>query len=164
MKRAQAASRLAALAPSAPHRRQAFRQQHPGLLEALAAASAGMTPATAAQLLRRLEAELPPALTDVAPTGDCVFVALQPGLAPLLHRAATCCEAALAGGRLRCAAATARVALRLVSRLRFGGRASAAPYAEAAVRCKQALKAAYDAGAEVRQEVRAAPSTEPRVG
>ena len=133
----------------------AFRQRHPGLLEALAAASAGMTPATAAQLLRRLEAELPPALHERAPGGDSMLVAVG-RLAPLLHRAATCCEAALAGGRPRCAAATARAALSLLSHLSFSGGQAAAPYAQAAVRCKQALKAAYDAGAEVRQEVRPA--------
>lgn len=63
---------------------QAFRGEHPGLLEALASAAAAMTPANAAPLLTRLEAELPPTLTDVAPGGDCVLVAIAPGLVPLL--------------------------------------------------------------------------------
>lgn len=63
---------------------QAFRTNHPGLLEALAATAAGLTPLTAAPLLARLEAELPPTLTDIAPSGDCIIVAVAPGLAPLL--------------------------------------------------------------------------------
>lgn len=194
---------------------QAFRRKHPGLLEALAATAAALTPAAAAPLLARLEAELPPTLTDVAPSGDCVIVAVGPGLAPLLgewsglppagpsfgcalggcrmrsvacawfrplslpacprppalavqhnnrtpppappppaaDKAAACCDAALADQQPSRAAATALAALSLASCLRFGGPQSAEPYAEAAVRCKQALKAAYDAGAAIAQEV-----------
>lgn len=71
-------------------------------------------------------------------------------------KAADCCEDALADGHPSLAAAAALAALSLASCLRFGGPQSAAPYAEAAVRCKQALKAAYDAGAAVTQEVREA--------
>lgn len=67
-----------------PPHLQAFRAEHPGLLEALAGAAASMAPASASRLLRHLEAELPPALADVAPSGDCVLVALPPGLLPLL--------------------------------------------------------------------------------
>ncbi len=63
---------------------QAFRSEHPGLLEGLASAAAAMTPSSAAPLLAHLEAELPPTLTDVAPGGDCVLVAIVPGLLPLL--------------------------------------------------------------------------------
>jgi hypothetical protein len=63
---------------------QAFRAEYPRFLEALASSEAAMTPASAAQLLRHLEAELPPALNDVAPSGDCVLVAISPGLLPLL--------------------------------------------------------------------------------
>lgn len=44
----------------------AFRAEHPGLLEALAGAAAELSPATSARTLRRLGAELPPALTAVA--------------------------------------------------------------------------------------------------
>ena len=69
-------------------------------------------------------------------------------------RAADCCEAALADRQPARAAAIALAALSLASRLRFGCGASAAPYAAAAMRCKQALKAAYDAGADITQEVR----------
>jgi hypothetical protein len=133
---------------------QAFRSNHPGLLEALAATAAGLTPTNAAPLLARLEVELPPLSTDIAPSGDCVIVAVAPGLAPLLEKAADCCEEALADGHPSRAAAAALAALSLVSCLRFGGPQSAAPYAAAAVRCKQALKAAYDAGVTVTQEVR----------
>lgn len=199
---------------------QAFCAEHPGLLEAVAGAAQGMAPATAAQLLRMLQAELPPALNDVAPGGDCVLVAITPGLLPLLgecrrvaaagwlhvlagaqripfsarraqaaggsvccrslcfhalhalglplsvclnrslparllcaERAGDCCEASLRGGELALAAAAARAALSLLSCLRFGCGESAAPYAAVAVRCKQALKAAYDAGAIIAQEV-----------
>ena len=70
------------------------------------------------------------------------------------ENAAACCEACLQTGRLRGAVDTAKAVLRLQSRLRFGSRASAEPYAAVGVRCKQALKAAYDAGADIRQEVR----------
>jgi hypothetical protein len=63
---------------------QAFHAEHPGLLDAIAAAAASLEPPAAARLLRRLEAELPPALTQVAPGGDCVLVAVEPGLLPLL--------------------------------------------------------------------------------
>ncbi|EFN60139.1 expressed protein, partial [Chlorella variabilis] len=138
------------LPPPALH--QAFCAEHPGLLEAVAGAAQGMAPATAAQLLRMLQAELPPALNDVAPGGDCVLVAITPGLLPLLERAGDCCEASLRGGELALAAAAARAALSLLSCLRFGCGESAAPYAAVAVRCKQALKAAYDAGAIIAQE------------
>lgn len=72
-----------------------------------------------------------------------------------------CCEASLAAGRLRCAVATAAATLRLLSRLRFGSRASSEPYAAIGMRCKQALKAAYDAGAAITQEVRAGLWTGP---
>ena len=54
------------------------------MLEALAGAAAAMTPSAAAQLLSRMEAELPPTLTELAPSGDCVLVAIAPGLVPLL--------------------------------------------------------------------------------
>ena len=64
-----------------------------------------------------------------------------------------CCEDSLAAGRLRCTVAIAKATLRLLSRLRFGGRAASRPYAAVGVRCKQALKAAYDAGAPIAQEV-----------
>lgn len=72
------------LPPPTGCRPQAFREEHPGLLEAIAASTAAIEPAAAAPLLRRLEAELPPALHDVGPTGDSVLVAIAPGLAPLL--------------------------------------------------------------------------------
>lgn len=75
------------------------------------------------------------------------------GPAPAADKAAACCDAALADQQPSRAAATALAALSLASCLRFGGPQSAQPYAEAAVRCKQALKAAYDAGAEITQEV-----------
>ncbi|PSC74009.1 Glucose oxidase [Micractinium conductrix] len=129
---------------------QAFRIEHPGLLEALTGAD--VRPASAARLLGFLEAELPPALTDVAPGGDCVLVALAPGLLPLLGHPADCCEASLAAGDLQQCVATGKALLSLLARLRFGGRASAAGYAAVATRCKQALKGAYDLGALVRQE------------
>lgn len=131
---------------------QAFRAEYPRLLEAIASANAGMSPATAPRLLAHLEAELPPALTRLAPGGDCVLVAIPPGLLPLLEHAAECCESSLEAGRARLAVATAKAALSLLSCLRFGGANSAAGYAAVAVRCKQALKAAYDAGAAVTQE------------
>lgn len=70
--------------PACPLHPQAFRREHPGLLEALAVAAAELSTDNAARTLRRLEAELPPALMDVAPGGDCVLVALAPGLLPLL--------------------------------------------------------------------------------
>ena len=79
--------------PASP-RSQAFRFEHPGLLEALAGAAAAVAPASACRLLRRLEAELPPALTDVVPGGDCVLVAVASGLLPLLG------ESGVRGGRL----------------------------------------------------------------
>ncbi len=63
-----------------------------------------------------------------------------------------CCEASLASGRPRCAVATAAATLRLLSRLRFGSRASSEPYADIGTRCKQALKAAFDAGAPISQQ------------
>lgn len=73
---------------------------------------------------------------------------------PTADKAADCCEEALADGQPSHAAATALAALSLTSCLRFSGPHAAAPYAAAAVRCKQALKAAYDAGAAITQEVR----------
>ena len=74
---------------------QAFRIEHPGLLEALTGAD--VRPASAARLLGFLEAELPPALTDVAPGGDCVLVALAPGLLPLLGELPLLVELPLVG-------------------------------------------------------------------
>ena len=209
------------LPPSAP---QAVLAAHPGVLEALAASADNLTPPTAALQLARLEAELPPLLTDVAPGGNSVLAAVSPGLAPLLgelwrvpcwtmdtrkcsgpgfctahaapegalrrpgagcvafapalpahrltrqpscptprhaDRAADCCEAALDDRQPARAAATALAALSLASRLRFGCGASAAPYASAAMRCKQALKAAYDAGADITEEVRGSATCAP---
>ncbi|KAI3429754.1 hypothetical protein D9Q98_010067 [Chlorella vulgaris] len=128
---------------------EAFRAEYPRFLEALASSEAAMTPASAAQLLRHLEAELPPALNDVAPSGDCVLVAISPGLLPLLEHSITCCEQALQAGCLDQAVATGKAVVCLLSSLRFGSPASAAPYAQAAVRVKQAIKAAYDAGAQI---------------
>lgn len=125
----------------------------PGLVDALAGAAASLTPAVAAATLLRLESELPPVLGQLAP-GDSVLVALVPCLLPLLQRAAASAEQALAAGEPSTAAATARAAMRLLSRLDFGSHASAAPYAAVGVRCKQALKAAHDAGAPLSQEVR----------
>ncbi|KAI3429774.1 hypothetical protein D9Q98_010087 [Chlorella vulgaris] len=129
-----------------------FDAEHPGLLDAVASAAAGMTPASAAQLLRHLEAELPPALNDVAPSGDCVLVAISPGLLPLLDRAAECCEASLHGDQLPASVAIARAALSLLSCVRFSSGESASPYSTVAIRCKQALLAAYNAGASVVEE------------
>lgn len=76
-------------------------------------------------------------------------------------RAADCCEAALDDRQPARAAAIALAALSLASRLRFGCGASAAPYASAAMRCKQALKAAYDAGADITEEVRGCAACAP---
>jgi hypothetical protein len=61
----------------------------------------------------------------------------------------TCCEQALQAGCLDQAVATGKAVVCLLSSLRFGSPASAAPYAQAAVRVKQAIKAAYDAGAQI---------------
>lgn len=56
----------------------------PGLAQALAGAAAELLPAAAAHLVCQLAAELPPAATDVTPSGDCVLVMLAPGLLPLM--------------------------------------------------------------------------------
>lgn len=77
-----------------------------------------------------------------------------PGNARPAEHAVSCCEASLTTGNLRCAVATASATLRLLSRLRFGSRDSSQPYSAIGTRCKQALKAAYDAGAPITQEVR----------
>ncbi len=63
-------------------------------------------------------------------------------------------EECLGRGQLAEAARTAHLLLDLLGRLRFGSRASAAGYADLAMRCKLALKVAYDAGAPILQEVR----------
>ena len=88
------------------------------------------------------------------PSGSQSAASCRRSLRPAEH-AVSCCEASLAAGRLRCAVATAAATLFLLSRLRFGSRASSEPYAAIGTRCKQALKAAYDAGATITQEVRA---------
>ncbi|KAL4436101.1 hypothetical protein ABPG77_005549 [Micractinium sp. CCAP 211/92] len=131
---------------------QAFRTEHPGLLEALESAANELSPTRAARTLRRLERELPPVLTDVAPGGDCILVALAPGLLPLLESVAGCCEASLAAGAPQQAADTAAATLSMLSCLAFGSAASAAPYAAVGTRCKQALKAAFDAGVALKEE------------
>ncbi|KAL4422464.1 hypothetical protein ABPG75_008661 [Micractinium tetrahymenae] len=123
-----------------------------GLAQALAGSASDLPPAAAAQLARRLEAELPTAATDVTPSGDCVLVTLAPGLLPLLERSLEHCEDSLARGQLAEATHTGRLLLGLLCRLRFGSRTSAAGYASLATRCKLALKVAYDAGAPIRQE------------
>ncbi len=68
--------------------------------------------------------------------------------------AAGCCEASLAAGAPQQAADTAAATLSMLSCLAFGSAASAAPYAAVGTRCKQALKAAFDAGVALKEEVR----------
>lgn len=71
----------------------------------------------------------------------------------LADRAAECCEASLHGDQLPASVAIARAALSLLSCVRFSSGESAAPYSTVAIRCKQALLAAYNAGASVVEEV-----------
>jgi hypothetical protein len=63
---------------------QAFCAENSGRWRVLAGEAATMSSAKAAQLLTHLRAELPPAIDDVAPCGDCVLVSVAPGLLPLL--------------------------------------------------------------------------------
>ena len=67
-----------------------------------------------------------------------------------------CCEQSLRTGELRDAVAIGKAALCLLASLRFNRRSSAASagYAAVGIRCKQALQAACDAGAELSQKVR----------
>lgn len=70
---------------------------------------------------------------------------------PAAEHATARCDQALLAGDACGAAAIGRASLCLLASLRFGSPAAAAPYSAAAMRTKQALKAAYDGGAPVEE-------------
>jgi hypothetical protein len=63
------------------------------------------------------------------------------------------CEQLLTSRQQHAAASTGKAVLSVLSCLWFKHSEVAAPYAEVAVRAKQALKAAYDAGAHLAEDV-----------
>lgn len=106
---------------------------------------------------RQLLALLPEAsCCTMAPPSDVHALAGAPPVPPssAAERSLEHGEECLGRSQLAEAARTARLLLDLLGRLRFGSRASAAGYADLAMRCKLALKVAYDAGAPILQEVR----------
>ena len=122
-----------------------------GATHALTAALLALTPATSATTLRRLCAEHGPALALVAPGGTSALATLPTDLLPLVDlTVATVLQLAATSDHAATLAA-ALAGLDLLSFLRFGSSAAAAPFTIAATTLRQAAQAAATAGAPLEE-------------
>lgn len=142
-------SRLPPPASLLPHPQVVFTHMRRPVA-ALGAALRDMRPRLAADVLSVLEPVVADALSRVAPGGtSALALTHRDDLLRLLNTAADCSARSLKKGRTGGALAAPLAALAILSHLRFGGTADAAPFAEAGRRLKAAVTAAVAAGAEV---------------
>ncbi|KAI3431005.1 hypothetical protein D9Q98_009407 [Chlorella vulgaris] len=110
---------------------QALQTACPGFRGAIAAATANLSPATAAATMLNLTAQYSGLLSAVAPGGSSLVVLLPTGIDALLERCISCCRLLVADERHHAAFEAATAATTLLSNLRFGTVAAAETYSVA---------------------------------
>ncbi|KAI3423182.1 hypothetical protein D9Q98_009409 [Chlorella vulgaris] len=103
----------------------------PGFRGAIAAATASLSPATAAATMLNLTAQYSGLLSAVAPGGSSLVVLLPTGIDALLERCISCSRLLVADEQHHAAFEAATAAATLLSNLRFGTAAAAETYSAA---------------------------------
>ncbi|KAI3430733.1 hypothetical protein D9Q98_005319 [Chlorella vulgaris] len=104
---------------------QALQTACPGFRGAIAAATANLSPATAAATMLNLTAQYSDLLSAVAPGGSSLVVLLPTGIDSLLERCISCCRLLVADEQHHAAFEAATAATTLLSHLRFDTAAAA---------------------------------------
>ncbi|KAI3430731.1 hypothetical protein D9Q98_005317 [Chlorella vulgaris] len=118
---------------------QALQAVCPGFRGAIAAATANLSPATAAATMLNLTAQYSGLLSAVAPGGSSLVVLLPTGIDSLLERCISCSRLLVAEGQHQAAFEAATAATTLLSFLRFGTAAVAETFCAAWVELRLIL-------------------------